>query len=81
MQKGRLFKSDVDTEVFVHLIAESKKKSLLDRLMECLLHVKGAYSLVLLHGDRSKDFGLCVLRLLLCPFPCITLSTLLFLIA
>ena len=34
MQKGRLFKSDVDTEVFVHLIAESKKKSLLDRLME-----------------------------------------------
>ena len=51
MQKGRLFKSDVDTEVFVHLIAESKKKSLLDRLMECLLHVKGAYSLVLLHGD------------------------------
>lgn len=45
---GSIFQSDSDTEVVIHLMAHSKGDTLLERLIEALLLIRGAYSLVLL---------------------------------
>lgn len=45
---GTIFYSSSDTEVFVHLIARSVRRFFVDRLIEALEQVQGAYSLVLL---------------------------------
>lgn len=50
--QGSIFQSTSDTEVFMHLIARSEKDQLLDRIVEAMKKVKGAYSLVLLTKDR-----------------------------
>jgi amidophosphoribosyltransferase len=50
--QGSIFQSTSDTEVFMHLIARSEKDQLLDRIVEAMKKVKGAYSLVLLTRDR-----------------------------
>lgn len=44
--KGAIFQSTMDTEVFLHLLAKSEKDDILDRLIESLPKVKGAYSLL-----------------------------------
>ncbi len=49
---GSIFQSTMDTEVLVHLIAGSRKSSLVDRVIEALRQVKGAYSLVFLTESR-----------------------------
>lgn len=49
---GSIFQSTMDTEVLVHLIAASKKSSLVDRIVEALQKIKGAYSLVFLTESR-----------------------------
>ena len=46
--KGALFLSSSDTEVIIHLIAQSEKKLLVDRIIDSLAQVKGSYSLVIL---------------------------------
>ena len=46
--KGSIFQSTMDSEIFVHLIARSKKKGYMERTIEALGQVRGAYSLVLL---------------------------------
>ncbi|NIQ38891.1 MAG: amidophosphoribosyltransferase [Proteobacteria bacterium] len=43
---GSIFQSTMDTEVIVHLIAQSRERSLADRVVAALQQVKGAYSLV-----------------------------------
>ncbi|MDX1541498.1 MAG: amidophosphoribosyltransferase [Geminicoccaceae bacterium] len=45
---GSLFQSTSDTEVIIHLIARSRQPSVVDRLIEALDEVDGAYSLVAL---------------------------------
>ncbi len=45
---GAIFQSDSDTEVIIHLVAHSKGDTLLERLIEALSLVRGAYSLVVL---------------------------------
>jgi amidophosphoribosyltransferase len=45
---GRIFQSGADSEVILHLIAMSKAERLVDRVVEALGEVQGAYSLVLL---------------------------------
>ena len=45
---GSIFQSTSDSEVIIHLIAQSRENSMLGRLTEALLRVKGAYSLVIL---------------------------------
>ncbi|MBX7149625.1 amidophosphoribosyltransferase [bacterium] len=45
---GAIFQSTIDTEVILHLIAVSRKKSIVDRIIDALMKVKGAYSLVFL---------------------------------
>lgn len=50
--KGCLFQSEVDSEVFVHLIAQSQKSNLVERIIEALLQVKGAYSLGIVTSSK-----------------------------
>jgi len=50
VRRGCLFQSTTDSEVFVHLIAISLYSTVLDRLIDALKQVQGAYSLVGLHN-------------------------------
>jgi len=65
---GRIFQSGTDSEVILHLIAMSKAERLVDRVVEALGEVRGAYSLVFLsktemiaardpHGFRPLVLG------------------------
>ncbi len=49
---GAIFSSNSDTEVILHLIARSKQNSAVDRLIDALYEVQGAYSLVILTEKR-----------------------------
>ena len=51
-KRGSIFQSDMDTESIVHLIAASKKKSLMDKIVDALKKVEGAYSLLFLTESR-----------------------------
>ncbi|MBI2026552.1 MAG: amidophosphoribosyltransferase [Deltaproteobacteria bacterium] len=46
--EGALFQSQSDSEIFIHLIAKSKKESFREKFAEALSHVEGAYSLILM---------------------------------
>ncbi len=48
---GCLFRTTMDTEVIIHLIAMSEHKTLLDALIDALKQVEGAYSLVAMTKD------------------------------
>jgi amidophosphoribosyltransferase len=50
-QAGAIFQTTSDTELFLHLIARSKKKKKFERVKDALKVAKGAYSLVLLTED------------------------------
>ncbi len=65
---GSIFQSSMDTEVIVHLIARSKGKTFLERTVQALQQVEGAYSLLFLtekemvavrdpHGFRPLILG------------------------
>lgn len=67
-KQGSIFQSTNDSEVFLHLIARSKKPALQDMIVECLKKVRGAFSLVFLsekelfaardpHGVRPLCLG------------------------
>jgi amidophosphoribosyltransferase len=45
-RRGSIFQSTSDTEVIIHLVATSDKGSPLDRLVDALKQVEGAYSLL-----------------------------------
>ena len=51
VRRGCLFQSTTDSEVFVHLIAISLYSTVVDRLIDALKQVVGAYSLVCLSND------------------------------
>ncbi len=68
VHRGSLFQSTTDTEVIIHLIATAKAGAVLDRLVEALRQVTGAYSLIALtdemmiglrdpHGVRPLAIG------------------------
>ncbi len=46
--QGSIFQSTVDTEVILHLIAGAQAPTLIDRIIEALAQLRGAYSLVFL---------------------------------
>ena len=50
--EGAIFRSSMDTEVIVHLIARSRRERLEDRVAEALQRVEGAYSLLLMTEDK-----------------------------
>ena len=49
---GSIFQSTMDTEVFVHLIAQCHESSLPERVVAALQQTKGAYSLVFLTEEQ-----------------------------
>jgi amidophosphoribosyltransferase len=65
---GSIFHSNSDTESFVHLIARSRRSRFVDRILEAVAEVRGAYSLLFLsesqvvalrdaHGFRPLSLG------------------------
>jgi amidophosphoribosyltransferase len=55
-REGAIFQSTSDTEVILHLLAVSKKAMFVDRLMESLSRLEGAFSLV---GISAKKMTGC----------------------
>ncbi len=49
---GSIFQTNSDTEVILHLIAQSRRSELAEAVTEALLQVEGAYSLILMSGNR-----------------------------
>lgn len=54
--RGSIFQSSSDTEVIIHLLATSIKERTLDRFIDAISHIQGAYSLIAL--TRKKLIGL-----------------------
>jgi amidophosphoribosyltransferase len=66
--EGSIFATSSDTEILVHLIARSRKPRLVDRILDALQEIRGAYSMVLMtstevvavrdaHGFRPLIMG------------------------
>lgn len=51
VRRGSIFQSTSDTEVIIHLVATSTYRTLLDRFIDALKQVEGAYSLLCLTGE------------------------------
>jgi amidophosphoribosyltransferase len=51
VRRGSLFQSTSDTEVIIHLIATSLRRTVLDRMIDALRQVEGAYSLAALSKE------------------------------
>jgi amidophosphoribosyltransferase len=50
--QGSIFQTSSDTEVIVHLIAQSREQTLPDAMADALRRVEGAFSLVMISPDR-----------------------------
>ncbi len=50
-RRGSIFQSTSDTEVIIHLVATSSYRTLLDRFIDALKQVEGAYSLLCLTSE------------------------------
>ena len=48
VRRGSIFQSTSDTEVIIHLVATSNYRTLLDRFIDALKQIEGAYSLICL---------------------------------
>ncbi|GBE15903.1 amidophosphoribosyltransferase precursor [bacterium BMS3Abin14] len=51
-ENGAIFQSSSDTEVLIHLVARSKAPQVMDRVIEALYQVRGAYSLLFMTEKR-----------------------------
>ncbi len=56
IKKGAIFQTFMDTENLIHLIAKSEEQKLLDRIIDAVKKIQGAYSLVFL--SRTKMFAM-----------------------
>ncbi len=52
VEKGAIFNSNSDTEIIIHLIAKSEKKTFFDRLVDALKILKGAFSLIVMRENE-----------------------------
>ena len=52
VRDGAIYQSTSDTEVILHLVARSRKMRLIDRFIEALRQIEGAYSLVALTNKK-----------------------------
>jgi amidophosphoribosyltransferase len=50
-RRGSIFQSTSDTEVIIHLVATSTYRTLIDRFIDALKQVEGAYSLICLTSE------------------------------
>ena len=55
IEKGAIFQTFMDTENLIHLIAKSEKEKLLERIIDAVERIQGAFSLVFL--SRTKMFA------------------------
>ncbi|NBV05741.1 MAG: amidophosphoribosyltransferase [Proteobacteria bacterium] len=51
IQRGAIFQSTMDTEVIIHLIALSQKATLVEKIIDAVSQIEGAFSLVIIHKD------------------------------
>lgn len=51
-QKGTIFQTSIDSEVFVNLIARSRQEKIEDKVVESLKKIKGAYCLTLMTENK-----------------------------
>ncbi len=51
VRRGSIFQSTSDTEVIIHLVATSSYRTLLDRFIDALRQLEGAYSLICLTSE------------------------------
>jgi len=56
IEKGAIFQTFMDTENLIHLIAKSEKSKLIDRIIDAVQRIEGAFSLVFL--SRTKMFAM-----------------------
>ena len=56
IEKGAIFQTFMDTENLIHLIAKSSKDKLVDRIIDAVQRIEGAFSLVFL--SRTKMFAM-----------------------
>ena len=56
IEKGAIFQTFMDTENLIHLIAKSSQEKLLDRIIDAVQRIEGAFSLVFL--SRTKMFAM-----------------------
>ncbi len=56
IKRGAIFQTFMDTENLIHLIAKSEKEKLLDRIVDAVQKIEGAFSLVFL--SRTKMFAM-----------------------
>ncbi len=52
VRNGAMMQSTTDTEVILHLVAQSKRNHFIDRFIEALRAIEGAYSLVALTNKK-----------------------------
>ena len=52
VESGSIFQTSSDTEIILQLVARSKKKKLVDKLIDALKQIKGAYSLIILTNKK-----------------------------
>ena len=52
VESGSIFQTSSDTEIILQLVARSHKKKLIDKLIDTLNQIKGAYSLVILTNKK-----------------------------
>ncbi|RUM43431.1 MAG: amidophosphoribosyltransferase [Desulfurobacterium sp.] len=51
-EEGSIFRGTTDSEVIVHLIVKSRKKRFLEKLLDALSKLKGAYSLLVMTNKK-----------------------------
>ncbi len=51
IRRGSIFQSTSDTEVIIHLVATSSYRTLLDRFIDALKQIEGAYSLICMTSE------------------------------
>jgi amidophosphoribosyltransferase len=56
IERGAIFQTFMDTENLIHLIAKSSQEKLLDRIIDAVQKIEGAFSLVFL--SRTKMFAM-----------------------
>ena len=52
VESGSIFQTSSDTEIILQLVARSKKKKIIDKLIDTLHQIQGAYSLVILTNKK-----------------------------
>ena len=52
VKEGAIFRTTSDTETIVQLIAKSKREKIIDKLIDALFQIQGAYSLILMTNKK-----------------------------